>query len=72
MNLDSALSDKGRLHLRPLIDGLTALHVGSSEPVGTGVLWAGVRGVNSYQDWLHHYNEERVSLMRALPNLLLL
>eukprot|EP00439_Symbiodinium_sp_Y106_P084686 s573_g26.t1 len=43
MNLDAALSDKGRLHLRPLIDGLTALHVGCSEPVGTGVLWAGVR-----------------------------
>ena len=72
MNLDSALCDEGRLHLRPLIDGLTALHVGCSEPVGTGVLWAGARGVHSYQDWLHHFSEEHVSLMRALPNLLLL
>ena len=72
LNLDSSLSARGRLALRPVLDLLTALHVGDTEPVGTGVLRGGALGAYSYQEWLQMYPQDHVKLLRGLPNLMLL
>ncbi|CAE7544250.1 DNMT3B, partial [Symbiodinium necroappetens] len=72
LNLDSSLSARGRLALRPVLDLLTALHVGDTEPVGTGVLRGGALGACSYQEWLQMYPQDHVKLLRCLPNLMLL
>ena len=58
--------------LRPALHALTALHVGASEPVGTGVLRTGALGVLAFQDWKQPCPVEHVKLMRSIPNLLLL
>ena len=71
IHIDSTLSARGRLLLRPALGALTALQVDAKEPVGTGVLWSGARCVHSFQDWRRH-PEEHVKIMRSLPNLLLL
>ena len=69
IEVDSAVCGRDRALIRPLLDLLTGVKVGSDEPVATAVLQPGMHGFFSFKEWGRANPNDLEVLSLALPRL---